>query len=143
MERLLYLVLLCAFGLVSCKNYQEGPYFTLQSRAARIANTWEVHEAFGPQGDTLTAFLADMRLVFESDGQAQLSYRDQLYQLIQWEGTWELVDNRDGFAWQMSGDTTAAYYELEEMFDIYRLTANDFWLIDKNNATIYLKPAEE
>ena len=53
-------------------------------------------------------------------------------------GEWTLEFNKSVFQWEVEGDTLGFYYSRFEQFDILRLTNEDFWLIDRDNAEIRL-----
>ena len=140
MHRYISTILLLLFGLIACKNYEEGPYFSLQTKTARVANSWLVEGALDPQNNDITPSLVFYQFNFERDGQASVSFLDSGTSTEFLNGTWEFVDGKDRFSWNLEGDSTLFYYNLEESFDIYRLTNTQFWLIDKDNSRIFLKP---
>jgi hypothetical protein len=133
-------ILLLIFGFFACKNYEEGPYFALQTKAARVANNWVVEGALDAQNNNISENLNFYQFNFERDGQASVSLLDGGTSTEFLNGTWEFVDGKDRFSWDLEGDSTLFYYNLEESFDIYRLTNSQFWLIDKDNARIFLMP---
>lgn len=127
------------FSLYSCKKYEEGVYLSLQSRAARIDNTWQVAEAANAAGCRIVDSFANYRFTFTRQGDVALEFPSfgGTETLI---GTWELTDDNDRFRWVVSGDTLPFYYNGYETFDILRLTGNEFWLVDDANTELRLSP---
>jgi hypothetical protein len=127
--------------LFSCKKYEQGPYFSIQTKKARIANEWVAGQAFSAEGfniiDSLTGYTFD----FERDGKAQVIFPSGT-DMDTVEGDWYFVDDRDLFAWELSGPGEKFYFQLGDTFDIYRLTGSEFWLIDQENSRIALTPAQ-
>jgi len=55
----------------ACQKYEEGPIFSLRSKKARVANTWEIDKAT-EDGKDVTANYDQYELKFKVDGDAQL-----------------------------------------------------------------------
>ncbi|MCB0644329.1 MAG: hypothetical protein KDC44_21945, partial [Phaeodactylibacter sp.] len=123
----------------ACKNYEEGPYFSLQTKKARVTNTWEVEGLLDADGNDISVNVNFYQLSFEGDGAAHVYILDGTTPNEILSGTWEFTDGKDTFSWQLEGDSTLFYYNPQETFDIYRLTGNQFWLIDKDNGKLFLK----
>ncbi|MCB0622022.1 MAG: hypothetical protein KDC41_25690 [Saprospiraceae bacterium] len=128
------LALLLLFG---CKRYEEGPYFTLLSKKNRISGNWEVVTATTTTGLDFTADLAGYHFDLSRDGQASIEYPGLSGPAVL-TGEWTLEFNKSVFQWEVEGDTLGFYYSRFEQFDILRLTNEDFWLIDRDNAEIRL-----
>ena len=60
--------LLLTVMLTSCKKYDEGPAFSLKSKAERITNKWKVEQAILSDGQDLTNEWKDASLEFKKNG---------------------------------------------------------------------------
>lgn len=127
---------------ISCKKYQYGPYFSINSKAQRIEGSWKIDSAITRFGtdikDTFTSYL----FTFEADGETAIVFLPAsgggLDTLL---GEWSLEEEKDLFAWKdLSGDTLGFYYNRNESFDILRLSRQEFWLADKDNTFLYFSP---
>ena len=140
MKNTILAFLLLILFLPACKKYQYGPYFSLATKKQRIEGTWRVDSAITPQGVDIGGAFASYRFNFQNGGDARIDFisgisgqADTLF------GEWSLEEERDLFAWRdLVGDTTGFYYFRNEMFDILRLTGQEFWLADKDNTYLYL-----
>lgn len=126
----------------SCKKYQYGPYLSLSTKKQRIEGEWKVDSAITRFGEDIGPDLATYRFAFDADGEANIVYfqpgtgmESTLY------GEWSLEEEKDLFTWRgLAGDTLGFYYTRNETFDILRLTAQEFWLADRDNTFLYLSP---
>ncbi|MBK8615468.1 MAG: hypothetical protein IPN85_18880 [Flavobacteriales bacterium] len=68
-----------ALGTLStgCGKYEDGPDFSLRSRASRIANTWKVESA-RKGGDDVTSSFTQYELNMTKDGDATLTANYEL-----------------------------------------------------------------
>lgn len=139
MLKQLFILMIGLVGFAACKNYEEGPYFSLQTKKARVTNTWEVEAAVDAENSDITIELNFYQFKFDGDGAAHIFILDGATPSEILTGTWSFTDGKDTFSWELEGDSTLFYYAPRETFDIYRLTGNQFWLIDKDNAKLYLK----
>jgi hypothetical protein len=78
---------LMTFGVQSCEKYADGPYVSLRSREARIANIWKV-ENYKKNDNDYTSLLSDYTETFTKDG--NYSY---VWSAFNGNGTWALQNN--------------------------------------------------
>lgn len=113
-----------AFGLSSCSKYEENPAISLQSKKARVANTWIVAEAYN-EGNDVSSDYDRFELFMSKDGdamlQAEYSFND-IKITTETDGTWKFEDSKETLALDYENDDADATYQ------ILKLTSNEMWL---------------
>ncbi len=126
------LLLLAAVTLLEGCKYPEGPLLSLQSREARIANTWEIAQAINKDGDNITAELDDLEFTFEEDGDASAKIPTGIG-TFEFEGTWDLDNDETVFDLDLE-DKATGLVPYDRLYDILRLTGDEFWLFDTQDS---------
>jgi hypothetical protein len=117
-------VIITAFVLGSCGKYEEGPAFSLKSKKARLAGTWQIEKVLEngkevplEEGDDL-----NMTWTFEKDGTGKVNLTfGQSYSM---DMEWKFSDNKEEL--QMRTKFGSEWSEWESM-EILRLTNKEFW----------------
>ena len=114
-------ILFAAFAvllLVSCGKYEDGPGFSLRSRASRIAGSWTI-DKYTVGGVDYSSDLSGISWEFTKAGASTTSYT-YAGQTFTENGTWALTSNDENFTMtDSSGDS--------ESYKILRLTNSEFW----------------
>ena len=141
--KVLFVSLIAGLLILSsgCK-YQDGPFLSLLSREARIANVWKVAAATDENGDDATGDFDNWTYTFNEDGTATLTYTLTVLgstQDINLNGDWNLVDNDANL--QILLEDVTGLITVNEEYLITRLTDNELWLQDKTDelATLQLE----
>ncbi len=126
----LFLGLIVAL-LSGCK-YEEGPFFSLQSREDRIAGIWKVAYATDSEGEENTTSYEDLTFIFGEDFSAEAELETSLG-TIEFDGTWDL--SQDDAVFQLEDlELPLGIASFDEDFDILRLTEDEFWLRDQQDS---------
>lgn len=126
--------LLLGMTISSCTLYEDGPLISLQSKNARIANTWVADRVIESDGDVVTDDYENWTWVFTEGGMASITY-PVLGSTITFDGTWNLTDNDEVF--QLIIDYGIGTDIAD--FDILRLAADEFWVLDEAGTEFRLK----
>ncbi|MEO0897961.1 MAG: hypothetical protein AAFY71_16250 [Bacteroidota bacterium] len=126
------LSILIAAGLSSCK-YPEGPFVSLQSATARVAQDWEVVSATDSAGNDVTDAWDEAAFSFEDDKEADVIL-ELLEVPINYTGTWDLDNDETIFELDLTSNTIIPVPRNLE-FEILRLTQSEFWLRDTGDST--------
>jgi hypothetical protein len=117
-------VIVAIVGFSSCKKYEDGPAFSLKSKKARVANTWEIDVAYR-NGEVVTDDYDEFTLRTEVDGNASLA---ALYSLgdfsfeYETQGTWQFEDSKEVISFDYENDDADAKYQ------ILKLENDNMWL---------------
>ncbi len=103
-----------------CGKYEDGPFFSLRPKKARLVGEWEVVEINKEKPDEGSKIIME----FEKDGDFSLSYFYSSYS-ESYLGEWEWEDNKKTVEIEVDGEKS----ELE----ILRLTNDELWFEDENN----------
>lgn len=129
-------ILFAAFAvilLVSCGKYEDGPGFSLRSKASRIDGSWVV-EKYTENGVDYTSDYAGATFEFTKAGSLTFT-QTYLGQTFSQTTKWELTSNDE--------DLTLTYTDgSTEVYKILRLTNSEFWLSQTSTGTtsvIHLK----
>ncbi|MBR9920548.1 MAG: hypothetical protein GYB31_06885 [Bacteroidetes bacterium] len=138
-KKLIFYILILAFfpGFTSCKKYVDGPYLSIQSKKKRVIGDWYVLQVISPDNFDVTAQYQTYTFHFEKDSVARIAYSNfGIPDTI--DARWYLGSNKDSFEWILDRVPDNFIFDSLTVFDISRLTANDFWLFDKFNNQIRL-----
>ena len=131
--------MLIALGMLgfSCKKYEYGPGFSLETKKQRVANNWRVAKAM-QNGTDVTDDYEDQHYSLLSSGDATLrtTYRSlgQDYEEIT-NGTWIFQSNKEKIYMNFSDDSKDANFRITKLFE------NEMWLKnDANNVELHLIP---
>lgn len=123
--QILFLAAVAVFSFSSCKKYEEGPGFSLSSKAGRLDNTWELDMVKSNGKDITTemkALFPDFQLIFKKDGTYELlSDGDREV------GTWTFDSKKEKIT------TTENSTKDSEVWTILRLTQDEFWAITEDD----------
>ena len=114
-------ILFAAFAVVflaSCGKYEDGPGFSLRSKASRIAGSWTI-DKYTIDGVDYSSDLSGITWDFTKAGAFTSSYT-YAGQTFTDNGTWALTSNDENVTLTDSfGDS--------ESYKILRLTNSEFW----------------
>lgn len=125
------------FILTSCNKYEDGPAFSLRSKTARIANTWQVDKAYEDAEDVTDQY-DQYELQMFSNGDARLAalytFGDFTFE-FETDGTWEFENNAEDLALDFDND------DADRTYEILRLKEDELWLKAKGGSTeLHLEP---
>ena len=121
------LLIFCFFLISSCKKYEDGPSFSLNSKRTRLANKWKV-ETFFINGNDKTDFYRTLVLketleIFKS-GTWQYSETSNWTWAKPYDtGKWNFIDHKEDV--EMISDDPSIPYKL---FRILKLKSTELWL---------------
>lgn len=107
-----------------CQKYEDGPAFSLRSKKARVANTWEIAKAI-EDGNDVTNRYEQYEVEFKTDGDARLK---AIYSTggatieFETDGTWEFSNQKENLVMDMEDDNA------DETYQILKLKENELWL---------------
>jgi hypothetical protein len=122
-------ILFAAFAVVmlaSCGKYEDGPGFSLRSKASRIAGSWTIEKATS-DGVDYTADLSGLTFEFTQAG----SYTETFTFFGQTStdtGNWELTSNNEDLTITYTDGTIQSY-------KILRLTNSELWFSETSSGT--------
>ena len=116
-----------AAAISSCKKYENGPAISLQSRKARVANTWVIEKAT-EKGDDVTSSYDQYTLTLAKDGDATLK---AVYALgdftfdVETDGTWNFKSDDEELALDFENNMA------DNTYQILKLKDKEMWLREK------------
>lgn len=119
-------------AISGCK-YPEGPFVSIQSPEARVANTWEVLKATDKDGTDITSDLDGLEFILAEDRSATASI-PTVIGTFDFEGTWDLDNDDTEFEVDLV-DKATGLVPYDRRYEILRLTADEFWLMDTSDST--------
>lgn len=127
-----------AFGIVSCKKYEDGPILSLRSKKERISNVWVIETATR-NGVDVTGSYKDYVLTLTKSGSATLQLKVDFFGtdvFLQTNGTWSLEELKNNLRLDFENNDFDRYYE------ITKLKEQELGLreIGYNNDELNLKP---
>ena len=110
-------ILVIVSSLTSCKKYPDGPWISLETRTARVANTWKMEQIM-LNGSDITSTLTSINYTETYDKSGNYSYSSTIGS---GSGKWAFENKdtqikRNGVSGQSSEDLT-----------ILRLKEKSFW----------------
>jgi hypothetical protein len=134
---LLVLSLITILNYNSCKKYEDGPAFTLQTKKSRLNGTWELKEIEGNN-----TFWQDAEVIFEFEKDGDFGIEVEGTYTWNWYGygygygynnTWEFQYAYNGhWEWENNKrDIEIDYAGNRQEFEILKLTNKDLWLEDE------------
>lgn len=134
----LLVAIFCSFLLVfsSCKNYEEGPSFTLASVNSRLIRTWYLSETIPASENTEFADLGKLKLVVEKDAKGAFGMGMFALDIM-----WKLDSKKENISLKLAddvnlpigGDEVGFLTKTWIEFKILKLTKKEFWI---ENSTI-------
>lgn len=113
------LILVVALGTMSsiqsCNKYEDGPIFSVRSRAARVANTWKV-DNYKVNDTDYTSLVAGYTETFSKDG--NYSYT---WSALAGTGSWDFQNN------DMEIKITGITNQSDQVLHILKLEEKQFW----------------
>lgn len=132
------MALVAVTTLVGCQKYDDGPFFSLRAREARMANTWKVDKAMKGDNDVTSAF-SQYELKLTRDRDAELTAQYTLGAIIfefETNGTWDFENNSEDVRLDFENN------DADETYEILRLKENELWLREKDgDLELQLVPA--
>ena len=128
-----------ALGTLStgCGKYEDGPDFSLRSRASRIANTWKVESA-RKGGDDVPSSFTQYELNMTKDGDATLTANYELGDVTfeyATNGTWDFENKDEDLKLDFENN------DADETYNILRLKEEELWLREKGgDLELHLEP---
>lgn len=121
---ILALGLMTTIGLSSCNKYDDGPAFSLQSKKARVANTWVIAQAYN-DGEDVTDSYDEYTLITSKDGNAELkavySFGNFTFN-YETDGTWKFEDSEKTLVLDFEDN------DADRSYQILRLKDDEMWL---------------
>lgn len=116
-------ITIMSVNMQSCNKYEDGPFFSLRSRAERVANTWKI-ENYKINGNDYTSLTSGYTETYSKDGNFSYSWGN-----ISGTGTWSF-QNKDKeikiVGTSNMADMTLFILKLEEKeFWYYYMDGND------------------
>lgn len=116
-----------------CSKYEEGSFFTVLTKKARITNTWEPVKYVYPNGSSSTDV---------DEGQIKLDKDMNVSWDIDFDGTtfsvpgkWRFIDDKLGINITVS----AFNYQESRDFEILKLTNKELWVRDQNDLVTHFE----
>lgn len=130
--------LVAAATLVSCQKYEDGPFLSLRTREARMANTWKVEKATNGGNDVTSSF-TQYELDLKNNRDATLKAEYSLGSLtfeFETSGTWNFENSNEDVRFDFENDAA------DETYEILRLKEKELWLREKDgDLELHLEPA--
>lgn len=126
MKKIIYLLVLVNFLLVSCKKYEEGPLISLSSKKERASNTWRVERA-NQNGTDKTNEYHNWRLTLTKEGYYLYYSVGNTSVSLNFTGTWEFTENGKYITAEirdLSGNSIIKVYR------VLKLKENELWIVD-------------
>ena len=164
--KLAVLLILVGTILNSCTKFEDGPGFSLSSKKARLANTWEIETIFDPQGNEISFTemmnsdsiadssefdmeISTVKFTFEKDETLILAMGISFFGFtteIQAPGTWKFVGDT-GLEVTIESDEVTGIEGSVTSYNILRLANKELWLeytseVSAETYEIHLIPAE-
>lgn len=140
MRKAIYLFFLL---LNSCQKYEEGPWFSLYSAKNRIERKWKIEEYYVNDIDSSTSIVNNpcyMNLIFVS-GEYYEFYGESNSISCSINGSWELKNNCKEIGIYLMPNSFFSSGPLSSkavaIWEILRLTRNDFWIQTTYNNVKY------
>jgi uncharacterized lipoprotein YehR (DUF1307 family) len=120
------------FAISSCKKYDEGPGFSLRSKAERVANTWKFDKVTEADGDDVTSSYTGWTMVLDKDGGMTMNY---VFLSIPYsdEGTWAFASDNEEIHLTYTNALLESLWPKE--FTIKKLKEKEFWVVAKTDNT--------
>jgi len=119
MKKIISLVVLATFvlfGLSSCKKYEEGPWISLRTKTARVANNWKLEKAT-QDGIDITSNYPSAEQEMDKDGGFKGTSNG-----IESTGTWKFDSKKESILIKIDGSND------ESKFKIIKLKEKELWL---------------
>lgn len=118
-----WMVAVAFLFLFSCSKYEEGPFFSLATKKARLTERWRLIEM------NEKPVANNVVWIFEKDGNFKIEYNN--------------TPNNNPAKWNFeeSKSKISIYYEQDDItnyFIIIRMTSNELWL-DQENGSNYIR----
>lgn len=127
------LVLMLILVSMGCSKYDEGSFFTILTKKARITNTWIPQEYIYPNG-TSTTDVEEGEIKLDKDMNASMGI-DFNGSLIVIPGTWKFINDKQGVRVSLS----ALSFTQVDDYEILKLTSKELWVKDENGIITHFK----
>jgi hypothetical protein len=135
--KILAVLLILLAGIGACKKYEDGPAFSLRSKAARVANNWKIAEALD-NGNNVTSDYNKYELDLTKDGHAELSIDYNFFGgnlKYTTSGTWTFVSEKEKISFDYEND------QADNVYKILKLKEKEMWLKeDTGTLELHLVP---
>jgi len=127
-------IIIFSVSFFSCKKYPDGPVFSLETKKARLCNSWKLesyyYNGFDSTASAKNYFLKDYALNINKSGDYSFSYnysrRGFLFSVDE-AGKWVFSNSKkDVIFTKASGNTTPAVGS-NGMWEILRLKEKELW----------------
>lgn len=131
---ILLLVALVAFGVSSCRKYEEGPNISLRTKKARVTNNWRVESA---QVDgierSLEPYWTKQKHYMYSDGKYIVTIIDPVtLEARNVQGDWKLFDNDRKLA--LTTKNFSGNIDSTNEYNILKLYNKQMWIRKTDNS---------
>lgn len=123
----LFLVMFFITSIEGCSKYEEGSYFTIIPKKARITNTWIPVKYVYSDGSVSTDII-EGKVTLEKDMSASLVV-DNGGTGVSVSGTWKFIDDKTGINTKFN----LLGYSSDDDYEIVKLTNKELWLRDQYN----------
>lgn len=130
-------MLAVALTFTSCKKYEDGPAVSLIPKKERVANTWQIEQAWN-DGEDVTDNYDQYELQMLTDGDARLvaiyTWGDLTFE-YETDGTWNFENNKEEIKLDFEDD------DADNTYQILRLKETELWLREKGGEVeLHLMP---
>lgn len=147
---LILFVLSIVIMINSCGKYEEGPKFSIKSKAARVAATWKLDAILVNDEEQEIGDMQYYTTILEKDGTGkqknveyttQIGSVDQLFPAAEYEIEWQFDPNNERIKFLVKYEPTS---EWGEYLTILKLKEKEMWLSFEDTIHYhYVKTTEE
>lgn len=130
------LIALGALGF-SCKKYEYGPEFSLQTKKERVSNNWRVAKAVQNGNDVTDNYEGyEYSLNQAGDATLRFTYRTLGQEYVELTGgTWIFQNNKEKIYMNFADDSKDATFLITKLYE------NELWIRnDADNVELHLIP---
>ena len=135
------------FLINSCGKYEEGPKFSIKSKASRVATTWKLDEILINDEDQDIGYNQYYTMTLEKDGtgnqkNVEFTYENDLVEpASNYDLEWEFSSNKEKIKFFVKVNLAS---EWSEYYDIIKLKEKEMWLSENDTVHLhYVKTNEE
>ncbi len=114
---------------VSCQKYDDGPFFSLASKKARMANNWRLEKAYDGSKD-ITSEYNRYELDLGKSGSARTGQSYDAGGIVfnyETNGSWNFVNNNENLLLDFEDD------DADQVYTILRLQQSSLWIREVGN----------
>ncbi|WP_299201005.1 hypothetical protein [Brumimicrobium sp.] len=127
------ILFLFLFTSIGCSKYEEGSFFTLRTKKARITNTWIPVKYVYPNGSSSTN-VDEGEITLSKDMTAtwKLMFNNEMYTV---PGSWKFIGDKQGI------NVTVSVFNFTESqdFEIVKLKSKKLWVRDSDGVVTHFE----